>query len=241
MPATRTPYADWVRACTVAETVGMTAAAVAAVAGRSLGTAAALALVVTGGLVEGLALGWAQGHVLGRLAPALDRRRYLLVTVLVAGVGWAGASAPAAFAGDSDATQPALGIVVLSAAGLGLVMGAVLGSAQAAVLRGAVRRPWRWVAVNAAAWPPAMAVIFLGATTPSASWPDWAVVALGPVTGMAAGGVLGIVSGGFLPTLAGGRREEVPTTTDLGPCPADRPPQEAGNHPRRRSLSLIHI
>jgi hypothetical protein len=51
------------------------------------------------------------------------------------------------------------------------------------------------------AWTPAMVVIFLGATTPSAGWPVAAVVGLGTVTGLAAGAVLGVVSGGFLPSL----------------------------------------
>ena len=64
-------------------------------------------------------------------------------------------------------------LVVAGAAGLGLVMGTVLGVAQAAALRGAVPHPRRWVAANAAAWPLAMVVIFLGATTPSAGWPAW--------------------------------------------------------------------
>jgi hypothetical protein len=231
----RTPYAEWVLACTLAETLGMTAAASAAVAGRSLGTAAALALVVAGGLVEGLALGWAQARVLGRLVPALHRRRYLLATLLVAGLGWAGASAPAAFAGDSDGTEPALGVVVLGAAGLGLVMGGVLGAAQAVALRGAVRHPWRWVGASAVAWPPTMAVIFLGATMPSASWPAWSVLLLGPVTGVAAGGALGLVSGRFLPALTVRGLDEVPTSTDQGPCHPVPPSQEAENDPRRGS------
>lgn len=198
-----TLYPGWILACTIAEATGMTAAAAAAVLGHSLGTAAALSLVVAGGLVEGVALGWAQSMVLGRLAPRLARRRYLLATALVAGLGWAGASAPAALSGSVDTTEPSLVIIVASAAGLGLVIGAVLGWVQAVVLRGAVRHPWRWVAANAAAWPPAMVVIMLGATAPSASWPAWPVLVLGPVTGVAAGGLLGVMSGWFLPSLSG--------------------------------------
>lgn len=80
-------------------------------------------------------------------------------------------------------------------------MGAVLGAAQATVLRPHVRRPWRWVGANMAAWAPTMAVIFLGASAPSADWSVPTVVALGTVTGLVAGAVLGLVSGWFLPTL----------------------------------------
>lgn len=201
--APTTPYAGWIMACALAETLGMTAAATATVLGHSLGTAAALALVIAGGLVEGLALGWAQSRVLRTLAPRLVRRRYVLATVAAAGLGWAGASAPAAFSGDADGAPPSTVVIVLSAAGLGLVMGAVLGCAQAAVLRGAVRHPWRWVGANVAAWPAAMIVIFLGATTPSASWPPWTILVLAVVTGVAAGGLLGSVSGWFLTSLTG--------------------------------------
>ncbi|ABL80507.1 MULTISPECIES: hypothetical protein [unclassified Nocardioides] len=199
-----TPYAAWVAACALAEGVGMTAAAGAARFADPLGTAAGLAVVVAGGLVEGTALGWAQSHVLVRLAPTLTRRRYLVATVLVAGLGWAGASAPAALgSGGSGADQPPLALILLGAAGLGLAMGPALGAAQAIALRGTVPHPWRWVAANTAAWPVAMTVIFLGATAPDTTWPVWSVLVLGTVTGVVAGGLLGVVSGWFLPSLTG--------------------------------------
>ena len=81
----------------------MTAAAAAARAADAVAarpewwatTATALAIVVAGGLVEGLALGWAQSGQLRRRLPDLRRTRYVLWTVLVAGLGWAAASAPA--------------------------------------------------------------------------------------------------------------------------------------------------
>ena len=142
----------------------MTAAAGAATLGRSLGAASALALVVAGGLAEGLALGWAQARVLTSIAPAVSRLRYTVATVVVAGLGWAAASAPAALSSDTGSGAPPSPSSSPAAAGLGLVMGAVLGAAQAAALRGAVPHPRRWVAANAAAWPLAMVVIFLGAT-----------------------------------------------------------------------------
>jgi hypothetical protein len=80
-------------------------------------------------------------------------------------------------------------------------MGAALGAAQATVLRAQVPHPWRWVGASTVAWSPAMAVIFLGATTPSADWPVLRVLGLGAVTGAAAGAVLGLVSGRFLGSL----------------------------------------
>lgn len=208
--------ARWVGLCSVAEAAGMTAAAGAARTSYALvgepakpaDMATALALTVAGGLVEGVALGGAQAAGLAHVLPAGSRPRWVVVTVAVAGVGWAAASAPAVLAGPSrDGAAPPVPLVLAGAGALGTVMGAALGLAQAAVLRPHVERPWRWVVASAAGWGPAMAVIFAGATAPDADWPTPAVVALGTVTGAAAGGVLGLVSGplsGLVPL--GGQR-----------------------------------
>lgn len=199
---TRTPHAAWVVACAAAEAIGLGAAAAAARLGEGRPDGVALTLVILGGLVEGTALGTFQASVLGRCYPRLRRPGYVAATVLVAGLGWAAVSAPGVL-GDDGGSTPALALVLLAAAALGLGMGVVLGAVQALALRGAVRHPWRWIGANAAAWPLAMAVIFLGATTPSASWPTWPVVLLGVATGAAAGAALGLVSGWFLPALDG--------------------------------------
>ena len=190
----------------------MTASAGAARAGQALtdrpgplgGTGVALAVVVAGGLVEGVALGSAQAWPLGRWLTSLRRGRYVLATVLVAGLGWAAASAPAVLGGGDDGgAAPPLALVLLGAAGLGLVMGPVLGSAQAVALRGAAPHPWRWVGANAMAWPGAMCLIFLGASVPGADWPLGALLLDGAVTGAVAGAALGLVTGWFLPSLTG--------------------------------------
>ena len=98
----------WIGLCAAAEAVGMAAAAVAAKAGSAPGVhaAAALALVVGGGLVEGIALGVAQATGLRGLLPKSARRAWVLVTVVVAGLGWAGASAPAVLAPDGGPEPP---------------------------------------------------------------------------------------------------------------------------------------
>lgn len=181
----------------------MTAAAGASRVSDGLVGPVALGVVVAGGLVEGTALGVAQGGVLARMFPALARARYLAATVIVAGLGWAAASAPSALGGGGDAEQPPVLLVVSGAVALGLVMGAVLGAAQATTLRGAVRHPGRWVVANTAAWPLAMVLVFLGATLPDAGWTTPGVLLTGALTGVVAGTVLGLVSGLFLPSLSG--------------------------------------
>lgn len=202
----------WVLLCALAETIGMTAAAAAARTAVHLAADpwAALAVVVGGGLVEGAALGTLQAVGLGDLLDAAGRRRWAVTTVLVAGVGWAAASAPSVLGSAAEQhtgrvpTQDTpWGLVVVGALALGLVLGSLLGWAQSRALRGRVRHPARWVAAGAAAWPPTMLLIFLGASTPDLTWSDPAVVLLGTATGAVAGAALGLVTGAWLDSLDG--------------------------------------
>ena len=87
--------AAWVLACTLAETVGMTAAAVASRVARDSPPAAGLAVVVAGGLVEGLALGLAQSTALGELS-----------TAVAGGSGWSAPSWSRVWAGRPRRRRP---------------------------------------------------------------------------------------------------------------------------------------
>lgn len=201
----------WVLACSAAELVGMTAAASAAKGVQALSdrpgilgsVAVALTLVVAGGLVEGLALGTAQGTLLSQRWPALRRGTFIGVTVVVAGLGWAAGSAPGVLSGEDTGAGPPLALMLAGAAGIGLVMGPLLGAAQARVLSGAVPHAWRWVPANAVAWPPVMMVIFFGASRPESDWSVPAVVGIGALTGAVAGAILGGLTGLWLPSLDG--------------------------------------
>ena len=225
----------WVAACAAAEAVGIAAAAGAARLGRAVvggepsggrEVLVVVGLAVAAGLVEGSALGvlqgrWLAGRLDGAAAP-FRRDRWLLVTLVVAGLGWAAGSTPAALAGDSgDSAEPPLLLVLLGAAAIGVVLGTLLGAAQSAVLRGTVRHPGRWVLANALAWPPAMVVIFLGAASAGAGWPAAAVVLLGAATGLVAGAVLGAVTALLLPSLDGPRPRDSAVLVTLG-SPARR-------------------
>lgn len=210
----------WIVLCACAEAIGMTASALAAkISQRVLGEdphggvfAAALAVVVAGGLVEGAALGGLQARGLLRRLPRLNAWAWFGVTAAVAGVGWALASVPGVLAPNDGGPEPPLLVVLAGALALGAVMGAVLGAAQATVLRGLVRRPSRWILANTLAWPPAMVVIFLGATTPESTWSVPAVVGLGAVTGLLAGTVLGVVTAKFLPGASSAQSNRTPAT-----------------------------
>lgn len=55
----------------------------------------------------------------------------------------------------------------------------------------------------ATAWSPTMAIIFVGASTPGATWPDAAVVVFGNATGLIAGTVFALASWPLIPLLEG--------------------------------------
>jgi hypothetical protein len=209
--------ARWAGACTAAEAIGMTAAAGAALLANGMGAATsdrwlALGVVVLGGLVEGIALGSLQALAL-RPVLGVRSRRWALVTVLVAGLGWALASAPGTLADPGSGTGSDNGppwlLAVVGGALLGTVMGALLGAGQAATMGPGIRHRWRWVGISALAWTPAMAVIFVGATVPGDAWPAAAVLVVAPVTGAAAGFVLGRASGWLLPSLTGAKPHDL--------------------------------
>ena len=90
--------ARWTAACAIAEAVGMTAAAAAARASQAVAggsptgwlVLAALAVIVAGGLVEGTALGYAQSTALRPTLPRAARRNWVILTVTVAGLSYAG-------------------------------------------------------------------------------------------------------------------------------------------------------
>lgn len=197
----------WVVACTVAEAIGMTAAAGAAKAAagpsddQALAVPLGLTVVVAGGVVEGAALGWLQARALADVIGPRGRRAWLVATVLVAGFGWAAGSVPAVLAGDSTTSTPSLVAVLPGAALLGAAMGAVLGAAQAWALRRRVVRAFRWVLGSTVGWTAAMPVIFAGAATVGRSWAWWLVVSCGTATGALAGAALGLTTGPFIDAL----------------------------------------
>lgn len=161
----------------------------------------AAAVVVAGGLVEGLAVGVAQATSLAPDLAALRRRRYVVVTLLAAGLGWGLGSVPSVVQDDPAASSPPLLLMALGGAAVGAAMGVVMGLVQGSALRGSVRRPWRWVTANAAAWTPVMAVMMVGASVPSESWSLVAVLPWAALVGVVAGAVLGLVLARFVPGL----------------------------------------
>jgi hypothetical protein len=123
------------------------------------------------GAFEGAVVGFAQWLVLcGRLTD-LARRSWILATVAGAVAAWFLGMLPStvmALAGNGGGEGPdfeGAGVFVM-AAGVGLVLGAVLATPQWRVLRRHVRGAGWWIPANAIAWAVAMPLIFLAAGMP---------------------------------------------------------------------------
>jgi hypothetical protein len=211
----------WVGANAVAELVGLggTGAigfAYYRYAGEPAGVAAVLlafVVAVGSGAVEATVVGLAQHWAMGPWLPALRARRWWLATLwgaLAAYVlGWlpstlmslgtAGDPAPA------PVTEPPQWAVLLAAAGLGLVAGAVLALAQALELRRHVAHAWRWVPANMLAWAVGMPAVFLGMDLVFREQPVWLSALLAAGTLVVTGAVVGVINGSFLVRLVAPR------------------------------------
>lgn len=123
-----------------------------------------LGLSATAGLVEGACLGLAQWLVLRRVFPRLPLRHWVLFTAVGAALAWvigmgAGSHAPAMV------PPPMVLVAIIMAAGL--VLGALLGAAQALALRRHVAGVGPWIFASALGWMVGLLFAFVGvALTP---------------------------------------------------------------------------
>ncbi|HEU0182053.1 MAG TPA: hypothetical protein VFR16_07670 [Agromyces mariniharenae] len=177
-------YGRWVLANAIGEGIGLggsllVGAGIVMLLGAQFGpwfeVATAVAAVALGTLFEGVVVGYAQWRVLRDPLPALARSSWVWATAIGAGIAWLLGMVPSTVislvSGQVEATdapssttiaEPSLGIMLLAAAGLGLVLGPVLASVQVVVLRRHVAHAWQWIPANAAAWALALPLTYLG-------------------------------------------------------------------------------
>jgi hypothetical protein len=105
-------------------------------------------------------------------------------------------------ASSAPVAEPAQWIVLLLAAGMGAVSGAVLSFAQWLVLRGKVQRAGLWIPANMLAWTFGMPVIFWGIDMAFKMSALWQSVLLMAGTLFVAGAIVGGIHGLFLTKLA---------------------------------------
>ena len=182
----------WLAATACAETVGYSCAAVLfGIPGGPL----------LGGLVEGTALGIAQGLVLRRRVRDFPVVAWWGITAALAAIGWGSASAFQG--GGGGGGEPPVALIVLGGAGLGVAMGALLGTGQWLVLRQRFARAWTWVPASAVGWGAGMIPAFWVASAPQTAPGALELLGLGAAGGLLMGLAVGAVTGWQLSRLSG--------------------------------------
>lgn len=242
-PWRRRFWARWIAANAIGEFIGLGGIAACAVAvspvlaGLPSGAAGALLLAlgtVALGAFEGAVVGWAQHAVLRARLPAL--RGWVRATVIGALVAWALGMVPSTvmhvIAAENPApplVEPALPVVLLAAAGLGLATGPVLAFFQWRCLRHAVPGGaiW-WLPANALAWALGMPMIFLGMQAHALTGQPLLAVAAVAGSLLATGALVGAVHGRVLAA----RLPPAPQRVLVSACLLGAPVRHDGGHKR---------
>jgi hypothetical protein len=171
------------------------------------------ALAVASGGIEATVVGLAQWWAMHPWFPFIGKFVWWRATLIGALVAYVLGYLPSTLMDMGEATassapmvEPPQWIILLLAAGLGIVGGAVLSFAQWLAIRREVRGAGVWIPANMLAWAFGMPVIFLGidiAFEMSALWQSVLVMA---VTLFASGFIVGGIHGLFLVRLADASR-----------------------------------
>lgn len=214
-----TLWRRWVLANALSEMVGLGAtlgvgAAYFSLTGEPQGLAAVLLaflIAVVSGVIEATIVGLAQWWAMHPWFPAVRRREWWLATLVGALLAYVLGYLPStlmdlgeqAAAGAAPA-EPPQWVVLLLAAGLGVVGGAVLSFAQWLVLRKSVNRgAGLWIPANMLAWLLGMPLIFLGIDLAQKGQPLLVSALILALTLLVAGAVVGAVHGLALVKIAG--------------------------------------
>jgi hypothetical protein len=137
--------------------------------GSITGVLLAFVFAVASGAVEATVIGLAQWWAMHPWFPTIERFAWWRGTLIGALIAYVLGYLPStlmsmgeATASSAPAVEPAQWIVLLLAAGLGAVGGAVLSFAQWLAMRGTVKRAGLWIPANMLAWLFGMPVIFWG-------------------------------------------------------------------------------
>lgn len=180
-----------------------------------VGILLSFAFAVLSGTVEATVVGLAQWWAMHPWFPGVSRFAWWRGTLIGALIAYVLGYLPSTVMSMGEATgqsaqmeEPAQWVVLLLAAGMGAVGGAVLSFAQWLEMRGKVEGAGIWIPANMLAWAAGMPVIFWGvdlAFKVAASWQS-ALVMAGSL--VAAGAVVGAVHGAFLGRLAESRLQK---------------------------------
>lgn len=190
----------WVGAFVVGELIGFVPPALtgAALAANDAGDVAMTISLTAAGLLEGLAIGVAQRHVLQRHAPAIDGGRWVLATTAGAGLAWLVGMGGSAALQQRPAPLAVLIAVLVPLWVVGLL---AMGAGQWLVMRPQVPHSSRWVWVSAGAWLVGVAIPVVVLSLLPNAWPLWSHVVGGVVAAVAMGVTVGLLTGRTLQAL----------------------------------------
>lgn len=203
----------WVLANTVGEVLGLGGTGILAwlLVGRSGEPSAvgavlgAFVVAVLCGAVEATVVGLLQHRAVHPWLPALTRRAWWWATLWGALAAYVLGFLPSTVMslvsvseGGAAVAEPPQWVVLVAAAGLGLVAGAVLASAQALVLRHHLVGARRWMPANMLAWAVGMPVVFLGMDLAFRDGGVARTVGVVVATLATTGAVVGVINGSFL-------------------------------------------
>jgi hypothetical protein len=169
---------------------------------------------VASGAIEATLVGLGQWWAMHPWFPTITRRAWWLATLAGALVAYVLGYLPSTLmslgeqTSQTPAAEPPQWVVLLLAAGMGAVAGAVLSFAQWLALRKKVARAGWWIPANMLAWLAGMPIIFWGIDAAQKSQPLWQATLL--LTGILVltGAVVGALHGVVLVRLVGQNRLE---------------------------------
>ncbi|MEZ4657005.1 MAG: hypothetical protein R2911_05490 [Caldilineaceae bacterium] len=165
---------------------------------------------VFSGVLEATIVGLAQWWAMHPWFPAIKRRAWWIATLIGALLAYILGYLPStvmdlgAEAGAAPVAEPPQWIILLFAAGMGLVGGAVLSFAQWWVMRGKVDGAAWWMPANMLAWLIGMPIIFWAIDAAQKGQPPLQAGLLLAVALLITGAVVGAIEGVFLVRLTPG-------------------------------------
>jgi hypothetical protein len=213
------PLARWALGCALGELMGFSVAAISMALAftaipHATTTRVAIALLIgclAAGAIEGSILGACQWWALSRVFPRVRAFAWILVTALGGALGWLVGSFAAALAASASGTvagdgaaghEPTLVTTLLVSAGVGSLLGLMIGSSQWLVLRRHAASAGVWVPANILGWMLALPWSYLaGRSVVLTSSPVVFVLVLAGAC-VLMGLTLALVTGAFLRSMA---------------------------------------
>jgi hypothetical protein len=193
-------FISWISACAIGEALGLAfSGVIASVVGVIFAPASGdpspwllRGLMIFAGFFEGACVGAAQAALLRARFPELSAPWFTVMTGVGMAVGWAVGSFVAG--GSEDFASPNTGTMILFALASGVGLGAILGTAQATLLRHHTDAAPRWIVANVVGWALAMVVSFFGTNAlPSGGYGPGAIGVL-LITGASMGAIVGVTT-----------------------------------------------